>query len=73
LIFQDVQLVEYNQKRDIFESGLSILDVMMFNNVERINQFLDNYELITPPPRWIGVSKNDFSRFVDSNNYRLAA
>jgi hypothetical protein len=37
-------LSEYNQRRDIFEPGLSIVDVMMFNSPEEINQMLDNYE-----------------------------
>ena len=46
LKFQNIQLIEYNQNRDIFESGLSILDVMMFNSVEEINEMLDKYELI---------------------------
>lgn len=44
LVFQDPILSEYNQKRDTFETGLSIIDVMMFNSVEEINKMLDNYE-----------------------------
>jgi len=46
LKFQNIQLTEYNQNRDTFEGGLSILDVMMFNSVEEINSMLDKYELI---------------------------
>jgi hypothetical protein len=46
LKFQTIQLTQYNQKRDAFESGLSILDVMMFNSVEDINTMLDQYELV---------------------------
>lgn len=46
LKFQNVILTEYNQKRNTFESGLSILDVMMFNSIEEVNIMLDNYELI---------------------------
>jgi len=46
LKFQKVELTQYNQKREIFEEGLSILDVMMFNSVEEINEMLDKYELI---------------------------
>jgi hypothetical protein len=45
LNFQHVQLTEYNQKRKLFEAGLSIIDVMMFNSVEEIDQMLDKYEL----------------------------
>jgi hypothetical protein len=46
LKFQKVKLVEYDQRRSSFESGLSILDVMMFNSIEEINLMLDKYELI---------------------------
>ncbi|GHV66217.1 hypothetical protein FACS1894199_09180 [Bacteroidia bacterium] len=55
LKFHKVKLTEYDQKRNYFESGLSILDVLMFNSVEEINDMLDNYvlcekdEIITPP------------------------
>lgn len=43
--FQIPQTVVYNQKRDIFEDKLSILDVMMFNSVTDVNAILDNYLL----------------------------
>ena len=46
LNFQHVELLPYNQKRENFEPGLSIIDVMMFNSVEEINNMLDNYELL---------------------------
>jgi hypothetical protein len=46
LKFQKPILREYDQKRSVFEPGLSIIDVMMFNNTESINNMLDNYELI---------------------------
>lgn len=46
LHFLSCRLQEYDQKRTIFEPGLSILDVMMFNNPEKINQMLDDFELI---------------------------
>jgi hypothetical protein len=46
LKFQSIILSEYNQYRNTFENGLSILDVMMFNSVEDINKMLDNFELI---------------------------
>ena len=45
LVFQKVKLEEYNQKRPIFEPGLSIIDVMMFNRPSEISMMLDNYEL----------------------------
>jgi hypothetical protein len=46
LRFQEIELTPYNQKQEIFEPGLSIIDVMMFNSVEEINIMLDNYKLI---------------------------
>lgn len=44
--FQRVNLTEYDQKRSNFESGLSIIDVMMFNSKGAINNMLDNYDLL---------------------------
>ena len=46
LKFHSAILTEYDQKRNVFEPGLSIIDVMMFNSVEEINKMLDNYELL---------------------------
>jgi len=46
LKFHSIKLTEYDQKQNSFEPGLSIIDVMMFNNAEEINHMLDNYELI---------------------------
>lgn len=46
LKFLKLNLQEYNQKRNEFEPGLSIIDVMMFNSKEQISEFLDQYELI---------------------------
>ncbi len=46
LKFQSVKIMPYDQKNNMFEPGLSILDVMMFNSPEEINVMLDNYELI---------------------------
>lgn len=46
LFFQNVSISEYSQKRDSFEGGLSIIDVMMFNSVDDINEMLDRYELL---------------------------
>lgn len=36
----------YNQKRDEFIPGLSIIDAMMFNSPEKIKQMLDVYRLV---------------------------
>ena len=38
--------IKYNQKRDIFEPFLSIIDLMMFNSTEEIQKMLLEYELI---------------------------
>lgn len=46
LKFQSVHLTPYNQKRDDFENGLSIIDVMMFQSSEEINIMLDEFDLI---------------------------
>ncbi len=46
LLFQKVNLETYNQKREPFIPGLSIIDVLMFNSVEEVHKMLDNYELI---------------------------
>jgi len=46
LKFHSAILTDYDQKRNVFEPGLSILDVMMFNSIEEINKMLDNYELL---------------------------
>ena len=45
LKFHSVNLTEYDQKRPCFEQGLSIIDVMMFNDIQAINEMLDNYKL----------------------------
>ncbi len=44
--FLKVNLDKYEQGRDSFEPGLSIIDVMMFNSVEDINIMLDNFQLL---------------------------
>jgi hypothetical protein len=46
LNFLQINLREYDQKRDKFEPGLSIIDVMMFNSKEKIQDMLDDYELL---------------------------
>jgi len=45
LLFHEIALKPYDQRRGIFESGLSIIDVMMFNDVKIINMFLDQFSL----------------------------
>jgi hypothetical protein len=37
---------KYDKKREQFEPGLSIIDVMMFNSPQRIRQMLENYMLV---------------------------
>lgn len=44
--FQQMNLEPYDQNRETFEAGLSIIDVMMFNSPEEINKMLDNYILV---------------------------
>lgn len=41
-----MDLLPYNQNREPFEAGLSILDVLMFNSPEEINIMLDQFELV---------------------------
>ena len=44
--FQKMDITPYDQKQEGFEPGLSIIDVLMFNDVEDINKMLDRFELI---------------------------
>lgn len=46
LKFLKTNLKEYNQRRSAFESGLSIIDIMMFNNPKEINEFIDDYTIV---------------------------
>lgn len=46
LFFQQMNLEPYNQRREVCELGLSIIDVMMFNSKEEINVMLDNFILV---------------------------
>jgi hypothetical protein len=46
LVFHSINFTEYNQRRDVFEPGLSIIDVMMFNTPSKINDMLDQFELL---------------------------
>ena len=45
LEFLNINIEPYNQGGKNFEHGLSIIDVLMFNSKERVNEFLDNYEI----------------------------
>ena len=44
--FIDQNLKYYNQKRENFEPGLSIIDVMMFNSPEEIRLMLNEFDII---------------------------
>lgn len=46
LKFLKPNLKEYNQRRNSFESGLSIIDLMMFNSPNEIKNFLNDYSII---------------------------
>ena len=41
LKFLEFNLMPYEQRRPIFEDGLSILDVLMFNSPEQVRTMLD--------------------------------
>ena len=47
LEFLKAHLQPYAQKKAQFISGLSIIDVMMFNSPDRINEMLDDYEIFS--------------------------
>lgn len=46
LRFQKMELLPYNQNRVEFEAGLSIIDVLMFNSIEKIHEMLDKFKLL---------------------------
>ena len=46
LCFQNFKITDYTQKRNDFEPGLSIIDVLMFNSPNDIDIMLNNYDLI---------------------------
>ena len=46
IAFQNIEITEYNQKREVFESGLSIIDVLMFNTAEETSKMLDKFTLV---------------------------
>lgn len=45
IAFQCMNLEPYDQKRNPFEAGLSILDVMMFNPIDAIHHMMDDFIL----------------------------
>ncbi|GAA0871236.1 WbqC family protein [Gangjinia marincola] len=47
LSFLNPKFISYNQDRHEFVGGLSILDVLMYNSVEKIKTMLENYTLIS--------------------------
>ena len=42
LQFLDISLTPYSQRRPVFEAGLSIIDVLMFNTPEQVRTMLDD-------------------------------
>ena len=46
LNFIKSQEINYNQFNSEFVPNLSIIDVLMFNDIDRVKEFLTNYELI---------------------------
>lgn len=41
----DMDQIKYNQNNEYFEKYLSIIDILMFNNKEKIKQFMEAYSL----------------------------
>ena len=63
LRFLKNSLRPYDQQRQTFEAGLSIIDVMMFNDVEQINSLIDdasfeNSNLTMTPPVKPGIDND---------------
>ena len=46
LKFHSIKFTKYDKKQLLFEPGLSIIDTIMFNSIDKINIMLDNYEII---------------------------
>lgn len=44
--FQKINLRRYRQGKNEFQEGLSIIDVMMHSSSEKINEMLDDFELL---------------------------
>lgn len=47
LKFLRSNLKEYNQKKNVFIEGLSVIDIMMFNDVRAINGMLNDFKINT--------------------------
>jgi hypothetical protein len=45
LQFHEINLTSYSQRRKAFEAGLSIIDVLMFNDPSAVNGMLDDFKL----------------------------
>jgi hypothetical protein len=45
LSFASPVLEEYSQRRPVFEAGLSIIDILMFNTPEQVRAMLNNYKI----------------------------
>jgi hypothetical protein len=45
LRFLEFNIEPYNQRRKVFESGLSMIDVLMFNDSDAVSVMLDNFVL----------------------------
>jgi len=45
IVFHEILLQSYNQKNATFIEGLSIIDVVMFNDKAQVNSMLDKYDL----------------------------
>lgn len=48
LVFLKNNLPPYNQRREVFEPGLSIIDAIMFNDIGEINKMIDDVDYIRP-------------------------
>jgi len=46
LKFLKLNFPRYRQRRPVFENGLSIIDVLMFNDPASVNEMLDDYEIL---------------------------
>lgn len=44
--FLKIKLERYSQRRESFEAGLSIIDVMMFNSKEKVKEMLNSYTIL---------------------------
>lgn len=46
IAFQQMTILEYDQKRQPFEPNLSIIDMLMFNSPDEVNNMLDMFSLV---------------------------